>query len=300
MIAIGCNTNLHTASYRLTTDGDLAACVQKNHIYLCEDQQTLRKDLANSCLGALYTQSEIGVHLHCRIEIRPLRESTNQISATKHIAFSPTPFSTQIQCTNGSHFPVKLNDVTFFELPPLCSIELQNSTITSVGSRRISPIPLIYNWDFIPTLLPTLLPAHLLDSVTHLDSQLKEIQTNLTQFRLSSNDSITDKQFANLLHDHLTTPSASSAVIWSSLLTLLVIGLITIIFIFMYLRRRRSFRSGQASAPAPQQLSVIYNPPALTFQDKMSYIACTASSTGQPPPLDKHPEHFLSKNKGEE
>ncbi len=73
MIAIGRNSNLHTASYRLITDGDLAACVQKNHIYLCEDQQTLHKDLAGSCLGALYTQSEIGVHLHCRIEIRPLR-----------------------------------------------------------------------------------------------------------------------------------------------------------------------------------------------------------------------------------
>jgi hypothetical protein len=106
MIAIGRNTDIHTASYRLITDGDLAACVQKNHIYLCEDQQTLRKDLAGSCLGALYSQSELGVHIHCRIEIRPLRETTYQISATRHIAYSPAQFSTQIQCTNGSHFPV--------------------------------------------------------------------------------------------------------------------------------------------------------------------------------------------------
>jgi hypothetical protein len=60
MIAIGHNTNLHTASYRLITNGNLAACVQKNHIYLCKDQQTLRKDLAGYCLGALYTQSESG------------------------------------------------------------------------------------------------------------------------------------------------------------------------------------------------------------------------------------------------
>ncbi len=40
MIAIGLNTDLHTASYRLITDGDLAACVQKNHIYLCEATYT--------------------------------------------------------------------------------------------------------------------------------------------------------------------------------------------------------------------------------------------------------------------
>jgi hypothetical protein len=71
-----------------------------------------------------------------------------------NFVYYPTPFSTQIQCTNGSHFPIQFNDITFFELPTLCSIELTNSTITSIGSRRISPLPLIYNWNFIPTLLP--------------------------------------------------------------------------------------------------------------------------------------------------
>jgi hypothetical protein len=101
MIAIGRNPSLQTASYRLITQADLAACIQKNHIYLCEDQQTLRKDLAGFYLGALYSQSKIGVHLHCRIEIRPFRETTYQISGTHHIAYSPTPFYTQIQCTNG-------------------------------------------------------------------------------------------------------------------------------------------------------------------------------------------------------
>jgi hypothetical protein len=48
----------------------------------------------------------------------------------------------------------------------------------------------------------------------------------------------------------------------------------------MYLRRRRTFRTGQASAPAPQQLSVIYNPPALAFKDKMPYIARTGNVNG--------------------
>jgi hypothetical protein len=111
MIAIGRNPSLNTASYRLITKADLAACVQKNHIYLCEDQQTLCKDLAGSCLGALYSKSKIGVHLHCRIEIRPLQETTYQISGTCHIAYSPIQFPPQIQGTNRSHFPVKFNDI---------------------------------------------------------------------------------------------------------------------------------------------------------------------------------------------
>jgi hypothetical protein len=131
-----------------------------------------------------------------------------------------------------------------------------------------------------PPLLTSLSQCTALNQRIHIESQLKELQTNLTHFRLSSNDSITDEQFSNLLHNHLIAPSASSVVIWSSLLTLLVIGLITFIFIFMYLRRRRSFQSGLAKATAPQQLSVIYNPPALAFEDEMSYITRTGSVNG--------------------
>ncbi len=106
LIAIGQNPTINTASYRLITQADLAACVQKNHIYLCEDQQILRKDLTASCLGALYLQSELGIHLHCGIKMPPLQETTYQILAIHHIVYYPTPFSTQIQCTNGSHFPI--------------------------------------------------------------------------------------------------------------------------------------------------------------------------------------------------
>jgi hypothetical protein len=48
----------------------------------------------------------------------------------------------------------------------------------------------------------------------------------------------------------------------------------------MYLRRLCSFRSGSAQATAPQQLSVIYNPPALAFEDEISYITCTGNVNG--------------------
>jgi hypothetical protein len=88
MITIGRNIDVNTAFYRLITQADLAACVQKNHIYLCEDQQTLRKDLAGSCLRALYLQHELRVHQHCRIDIRPFQKTTYQISANCHIVCS--------------------------------------------------------------------------------------------------------------------------------------------------------------------------------------------------------------------
>jgi hypothetical protein len=48
----------------------------------------------------------------------------------------------------------------------------------------------------------------------------------------------------------------------------------------MYLHCHRSFWSSPAFATAPQQLSVIYNPPALTFEDEMSYIASKGNVNG--------------------
>jgi len=95
MITIGRNIDVNTASYRLITQADLAACVQKNHIYLCEDQQTLRKDLAGSCLSALYLQHELRVHHHCRIDICPFQKTTYQISATATLF--ALPFYSQLK-----------------------------------------------------------------------------------------------------------------------------------------------------------------------------------------------------------
>jgi hypothetical protein len=150
MIAIGRNKNLNTASYRLISQAVLTACIQKSHLYLCETQQTLCKDLPGSCLGALFVQSQLGIHLHCRLKSHPLQENTYQISSTRHLVYSPTLFFTQIQCTNGSHFQKQLIDITYIYLPPLCSVELVNSTITSNGNRRISlDIPL-----FLPGTSP--------------------------------------------------------------------------------------------------------------------------------------------------
>ena len=71
LIAIGRNDGaLHR--YKLLTHANLAACVQLNHVFLCEGHQVLRTDLAGSCLRAIYLQSEKGVRENCEIECKPL------------------------------------------------------------------------------------------------------------------------------------------------------------------------------------------------------------------------------------
>lgn len=281
MIAIGSNKNLDYIPYRLVSQSDLSSCIQKNHIYLCEHHQTLRKDLPGSCLGALYVQHEEGVIQNCQIIRRPLQEKTFRLSPTKHIVFSPYPLTTQINCNNGSHFTQKLSGTTTITIPPLCSIQLVNHTITSDGNIRLAPDPLIFEWDFKPNLLPT----NLLTTYSHLDTQLAQIHYNLTQFRTSPNDTISDQQFSDLIHNHITTFSNSSLVIWLSLSLTFLVGLITVILTCVIcrrsrlrrLRRRRALLDPEASAPFTVMTTYGVAP---SDEDEISYIARTGNTSG--------------------
>ena len=281
LIAIGRNTNLATAAYKLVSQAELSSCIQKNHVYLCENQHTLRKDLQGSCLGALYLQHEQGVIENCKIDKIPLRETTYQLSSYDHLIFSPKPITTQILCKNGTHFPQKLSGTTQITVPPFCSIDLVNNTITSDGNTRITPDPLIFQWH----LQPNLLPVHLLSATSHIDLLINELHANLSNFRATPNSSISDAQFASLLHSHVSTPSLSSAFIWSIVTTSLLTVLITLIFLFSMYRRRR-IRRRLARPPFTQHhepMSVVI-PPAYESEDEISYIARTGHCKPSVPP----------------
>ena len=80
-----------------------------------------------------------------------------------------------------------------------------------------------------------------------------------------------------MIHTHLTTPSAFTYILWSSLGTLLVIGLITIIFFFVYFRHRA--RRNLLTDAAPPY-NVVYHAPALAYEDEIAYIARTGNVAG--------------------
>ena len=277
MIAIGRNSNINTASYKLISHSELSSCIQKNHIYLCENLQTLRNDLEGSCLGALYLQHETGVIENCQINRKPLKEVTYRISQTDHIVFSPQSFTTQILCENGTHFPQKLSGTTYLHIPPFCKIQLRNHSLSSNGNIRVAPNPLIFQWD----LKPNLLPIHLLSATAHLDLLINELHSNLSAFRSQPKDKFTDEQFAQLLQTHILTPSSSSAIVWSIVLTSLFTFLITSIFLFAWCRNRHRFNARRRpSATANfEPLSVVYTnaPPAFEEEDEIAYIARTGN-----------------------
>jgi hypothetical protein len=49
---------------------ELASCIQRYHVYMCDKHQILGNDLGDTCLGALYLRSERGVQQQFRFERR--------------------------------------------------------------------------------------------------------------------------------------------------------------------------------------------------------------------------------------
>jgi hypothetical protein len=97
--------------------------------------------------------------------------------------------------------------------------------------------------------------------------QLLEICTNLSSFCPNPNNTISDTQFANLLHSHATTPSYSSAIIWSCLFNLLVTSLIAFCIFFMsYQCHRRHLSLRFANVPMFDLAINVVQPPLLAYQ----------------------------------
>jgi hypothetical protein len=206
LIAIGRSTG-DSHRYKLLDLADLAGCVKRNHVYLCERHQILRTDLEGSCLGSLYLQSERGVRENCKLERRPLKETVYQLSATDHLVVSPAPFTTQILCHNGSHFPLRLKATTRVTIPPSCYVKLKNHTISADDNIRLAPEPLQFQWTFNPLILP----SETLQNAAHLDDELNHLKSTI---KILQNNTISDEQFTSILNDNLSQTSPFSALLW--------------------------------------------------------------------------------------
>ena len=161
--------------FQILSQVEMASCVKRNHIYLCDKNNVVKSDFTDTCLGSLYIRMEQGVRRHCKFERRPVQEMVYQLSDTDHLVFSPSLQSSSIKCTNGSVTRVHFEQSTKIHVPPGCSIKLNKHEITSSDSVRISPPPLRYSWSWDPFTLP----SSLLSNPAHLDQAIFELRTNI-------------------------------------------------------------------------------------------------------------------------
>ena len=281
MIAIGRTSMQGQAQFKLISNSDLAGCVKRNHIYLCEKHQVLQTNLAGTCLGALYLQHEGGVIENCQIKRKPIRETVYQLNANEHLIFSPKPFTAQIICQNGSHFPVQLLNTQKILVPDFCSVNLINHTILSDGNIRLSPPALQMQM----TLNLNLFPSEMMETLTHADDEFNRIHRHLERLM---NDTITDDVFNGMLHKNMLSSSSTlSTVLWTlfglSVSAILLLGCWycnTLRRSHARLRKiRRRNKEAEAGTPLrPLRAQVLMAPPGLEDEDEISYLARTSAA----------------------
>ena len=229
MIAIDKDNN-----FRLLSQADLAGCIQRNHVYLCEQQHVLRTNLTETCLGSLYHKLPQGVRENCRFDRRPLQERVYQMSSNEYLVYSPHPFTTRLACLNGSSYTADFGQTTRLFVPNGCSVQLKAHTLRVDEKYHVPLPPEISEWKWNPLELP----ADLLDRSVHLDFNLQSLARHLSQLR---NDSTLDIELPALIDDHLQTGSTFGILIWF-LLCLASLSPVAMFAWYWYRRQRRLTR----------------------------------------------------------
>ena len=249
LIAIGQNDG-NTHRYKLLSFADLAACIQRNHVYLCEGHQVLRTDLEGSCLGAIYLQSQRGVRENCKVERKPLRESVFQVSPTDHIVISPYAHTTQVTCKNGTHYPIRIQTTSRIHIDPGCTLKLFNHTLRSDESLRLKPEPLLWTWAFNPLTLP----SETMAQAKHLDDHLNQIKTHIAALQ---NETVKDAEFPDQISDTLTSSISTFSVLFWTMFGLSLLGLAFLTCWYCGARRNRYTRAQLRPDELPTSISQI-------------------------------------------
>ena len=221
---------INSAQHYLTlSHSDLLSCSQRGHVFLCDQSNVLRTDLGETCLGALYFRSAEGVKAHCRFELRSLREEVYQTSPTSFLIFSPTQFTTKIECSNGTIFPIFIGQVTRVHINQGCHLSLNAHLLQPTNHIRLHTDALISEWTWDPLDLPSELITngphidHYIKRLTHALRKLKTLQADditrlrhdqdrdMAQLRL---DATLDSEFEPLLVKQMQTLSLPSVLFW--------------------------------------------------------------------------------------
>ena len=201
----------HDDKFQVLSQSDLASCIKRNKIYLCENHQVLHTDLSNSCLGSIYSNFEYGIKQNCRAHRKPLTETVYQLSPTNYLVFTPEPYKTTIECKTGANIPVFLTQIYQLHVPEDCKITLKSHAIQSDFNIRINPAPLDIPWSIDPMDLP----ADILLDAAVIDDKMKTLDTDL---KILLNETSKKPDFDSMLNKGMSHPSSYPWFFWLNLI----------------------------------------------------------------------------------
>ena len=192
LIAIGKDN-----AFKVISPIELASCIQKSHVYLCDKHHVLENDLRDSCLGSLYLRSEKGVQRNCKFEKRPVKEMVYQINDLEHLIYSPNPNVYTMNCKNGSRHVFHLEKTSKITIEENCVIQLEKHTIKSDSSINLNAAPLTYSWNWDPLEMP----AINLEDMQRVDLMMNNLRKDVKELVREHNETDLNTLFLSTVTD---------------------------------------------------------------------------------------------------
>ena len=248
LIAIGADK-----SFQILSQVDLANCVQRNHVYLCDRNTVVKTDLTESCLGSLYLRQEEGVRKHCKFVRRPVQEIVYQLTDTEHLIYSPILQTTTILCSrNNTQETVYLEQSSRITVPKGCSLQINKHKIHSIRQTSINPHPVHVAWTWDPLSLPSTLlsdPEHLDHLLYQLQTDFSNIDTKFQKINIPANNTA---YFDDMLVKITSPYSYTSMLIWTGLCLAAIANFlyfITLLYYFLFPRQPINYEVQPAQNP---------------------------------------------------
>ena len=164
--------------YRIMSQADLGACIERGTLYLCLGRNSLRSDLMKTCIGGMYLKDAAIIKKNCQFNLLPPSEQAVAINRDEWLISSPQAQSTAtIHCDPtgkgiGGGVVIPLRAQTRIKLKPGCSLRLKENLLTSDFSDNINFGTYLFDWKFNDSLFSfaSLLPEEVARKVDELKS----------------------------------------------------------------------------------------------------------------------------------
>ena len=120
-----------THKFRILNDIELQSCfVLRNH-YLCSGRNSLRLDIASTCISSLWLKDHELIAKNCDLKIEAPREVVAKLSPRQWLIYSPTSITKSIVCGTSVIDSIRFERQTKLTLVEDCELNLERHYIAT-------------------------------------------------------------------------------------------------------------------------------------------------------------------------
>jgi hypothetical protein len=227
------------------THPQLLACIQRNHIFMCSRPSTISVEFNATCIGSLYMHDSHGISRHCTFERYDQTETVAQVAADTFNVFTPLPFSSRLECANGTSRSMYIPRFAHLTVPQGCTLPLKSHRLESPISLIATTSSLLGTWDW-DSIMDT--PLKIANTINYTQQHLDSMMNNASEIRSKLTDLMhREHNITTMLRSDLHSSRSQSH---SFRVALAIVSALTVVIVVaagvvIYTRRKDQFRRTQ-------------------------------------------------------